>query len=173
MGEIASIQRGASPRPIAQYITDAADGIPWIKIGDTSPGSKYVTSTAQKVTLAGAEKSRILSKGDFIMSNSMSYGRPYILGIRGAIHDGWASIAGFSEVLDADYLYHYLSSNYVRNYWAGKINSSSVSNLNADIIQALPVPIVPLFVQKKIASILDKGIYCGLYGRLIVPQKTE
>jgi type I restriction enzyme, S subunit len=156
LGEIANIQRGASPRPIAQFITDAADGIPWIKIGDTSPGSKYVIGTAQKVTLAGAEKSRILNKGDFIMSNSMSFGRPYILRIRGAIHDGWASISGFGGALNSDYLYHYLSSNKVQNYWAGKINSSSVSNLNADIIQGLPVPIVDLTKQKEIALLLDK-----------------
>jgi type I restriction enzyme, S subunit len=156
LGEIASIQRGASPRPIAQFITDAADGIPWIKIGDTSPGSKYVINTAQKVTLAGAQKSRILNKGDFIMSNSMSFGRPYILRIRGAIHDGWASISGFSDTLNSDYLYHYLSSNKVQNFWAGKINSSSVSNLNADIIQGLPVPIVCLTKQKEISLVLDK-----------------
>ena len=156
LGEAANIQRGASPRPIANYITDDENGVPWIKIGDTSPGSKYVNSTAQKVTLEGAEKSRILNEGDFIMSNSMSFGRPYILGIRGAIHDGWASISGFSETLNSDYLYHYLSSNSVQNYWAGKINSGSVSNLNADIIKTLPVPIPDLSVQENIASILDK-----------------
>jgi len=156
LGEVAKIQRGASPRPIAKYITDDEDGVPWIKIGDTSPGSKYVNRTAQKITLEGAEKSRVLNIGDFIMSNSMSFGRPYILGIRGAIHDGWASISDFGEVLNSDYLYHYLSSNAVQNYWAGKINSGSVSNLNADIIKALPVPIPDLVIQDQIASILDK-----------------
>ena len=156
LGEVAKIQRGASPRPIAKYITDDEDGVPWIKIGDTSPGSKYVNRTAQKITLEGAEKSRVLNIGDFIMSNSMSFGRPYILGIRGAIHDGWASISDFGEVLNSDYLYHYLSSNTVQNYWAGKINSGSVSNLNADIIKALPVPIPDLVIQDRIASILDK-----------------
>ena len=156
LGEVAKIQRGASPRPIAKYITDDEDGVPWIKIGDTSPGSKYVNSTGQKITIEGAEKSRVLNVGDFIISNSMSFGRPYILGIRGAIHDGWASISGFGETLRSDYLYHYLSSNTVQNYWAGKINSGSVSNLNADIIKTLPVPIPDLVIQDRIASILDK-----------------
>ena len=144
LGEVAIVQRGASPRPISKYITDNEDGVPWIKIGDTSPGSKYVNQTAQKITPEGAKKSRILNIGDFIMSNSMSFGRPYILGIKGAIHDGWASISGFSETLNSDFLYHYLSSNNVQNYWAGKINSGSVSNLNADIIKTLPVPIPDL-----------------------------
>lgn len=156
LGEIAKIQRGASPRPIAQYMTDADDGIPWIKIGDTSPGSKYINGTAQKVTPDGAKKSRILNPGDFVISNSMSFGRPYILSITGAIHDGWASISDFSERLDSDYLYHYLSSQRVKNYWGSKINSGSVSNLNADIIKTLPLPLPDIQKQKWIATLLDK-----------------
>ena len=108
LGEIAQINRGASPRPITKYITDDTEGIPWIKIGDIGVNSKYVTKTAQKITIEGAKKSRILKKGDFIMSNSMSYGRPYILDIDGAIHDGWASISEFHNTLDSDFLYYYL-----------------------------------------------------------------
>lgn len=156
LGDVAIIQRGASPRPIAKFITDNNDGVPWIKIGDTTLGSKYVRKTAQKITSEGAKKSRILKKGSFIMSNSMSYGRPYILDIEGAIHDGWASISDFENKLNSDYLYHYLSSGNVQNYWESKINSSSVSNLNADIIKTLQVPIPPLAEQKRIAAILDK-----------------
>ncbi|PVU64945.1 restriction endonuclease subunit S [Plesiomonas shigelloides] len=156
LGEVAIVQRGASPRPIAKYITSDENGIPWIKIGDTSPGSKFVNETAQKITPEGAKKSRVLSCGDFIISNSMSFGRPYILNIKGAIHDGWASISDFNETLNSDYLYHYLSSHTVQNYWASKINSGSVSNLNADIIKTLPIPIPELATQKMIASTLDK-----------------
>ena len=156
LGEVSNIQRGASPRPIAKYITDDNNGIPWIRIKDTSPGSKYVNSTAQKITADGAEKSRILKKGDFIISNSMSFGRPYILNIDGAIHDGWASISDFGEELNPNYLYHYLSSNGVQNYWLGKINSGSVSNLNAGIIKNLRLAIPSPTEQARIVSILDK-----------------
>ena len=156
LGVVSKIQRGASPRPIAKYVTDDKNSVPWIKIGDTRLGSKYVDNTAQRITLEGAEKSRVLKKGSFIMSNSMSYGRPYILGIEGAIHDGWASISDFETRLNSDFLYHYLSSGDVKNYWESKINSSSVSNLNSDIIKALPIPIPSIDEQERIASILDK-----------------
>ena len=156
LGEVAIVQRGASPRPISKFITEDEDGVPWIKIGDTSPGSKYVSKTAQRVTPEGAKRSRILEVGDFIISNSMSFGRPYILGIKGAIHDGWASISDFNDTLNPDYLYHYLSSNNVQGYWEGKINSGSVSNLNANIIKTLPVPIPDFSKQEKIVAILDK-----------------
>ena len=154
-GEVAKIQRGASPRPIAKFITDDKNGVPWIKIGDTIPNSKYVSSTKQKITLEGAKKSRILKKGDFIISNSMSFGRPYILDINGAIHDGWASISEFGDKLNSDYLYHYLACKNVQNFWLSKINSGSVSNLNADIIKSLQVPIPPFDIQQEIVRILE------------------
>lgn len=161
-GEVATIQRGASPRPIQNYITDDDNGVPWIKIGDTPSDSKYVNKTAQKITHEGAEKSRVLKKGNFIMSNSMSYGRPYILAIDGAIHDGWASISNFEGEINSDFLYYYLSSSYVQNYWNSKINSSSVSNLNSDIIKTLLIPIPcpenpkkSLEIQAEIVRILD------------------
>ena len=173
LGEVAKIQRGASPRPISQYITDDPNGIPWIKIGDTTADSKYIERTAQKITPEGAEKSRVLKCGDFVMSNSMSYGRPYILKISGAIHDGWASISDFESILTPNFLYYYLSSNPVQDYWDGKINSSSVSNLNSDIIKSLPIPIPPLSVQTEIVKILDAltALTSELTSELILRRK--
>lgn len=162
LGVVAKVQRGASPRPISKFITADKEGVPWIKIGDTSPGSQYVTGTAQRITPEGAEKSRVLKKGDFILSNSMSFGRPYILDLDGAIHDGWAAISDFEDKIVSGFLYHYLSSLAVQNYWLTKINSGSVSNLNADIIKGLLVPIPcpedpekSLAIQAEIVRILD------------------
>ncbi|HFI0465896.1 TPA: restriction endonuclease subunit S [Streptococcus suis] len=156
LGAIATVQRGASPRPISSYLTGDKDGIPWIKIGDTLSNSKYITSTEQKISQVGAKKSRLLKKGDFILSNSMSYGRPYILQIDGAIHDGWASISDFEETINPDFLYQYLSSQRVQSYWDSKINSGSVSNLNSGIIKSLEINLPSLSTQKRIVAILDK-----------------
>jgi type I restriction enzyme S subunit len=177
-GDVAKIQRGASPRPIAKFITDNKNGVPWIKIGDTVPDSKYVQKTKQKITSEGAKKSRLLKQGDLIMSNSMSFGRPYILNIKGAIHDGWASISEFEGILNTDFLYHYLASDIVQDYWISKINSSSVSNLNADIIKSLQIPIPcpdnpekSLRIQKEIARILDT--FSELTSELTTELTTE
>ncbi len=103
----------------------------------------------------------------------MSYGRPYILNIKGAIHDGWASISDFDEYLDSDFLYHFLSSSTVQNYWKAKINSSSVSNLNSEIIRSLPVPIIDKGLQKKIAEILDKFQSLLSDTKGLLPQEIE
>ena len=173
LGEIAKINRGASPRPITKYITDDIEGIPWIKIGDIGVNSKYVTKTAKKITIEGAKKSRILKKGGFIMSNSMSYGRPYILDIDGAIHDGWASISDFHNILDSDFLYYYLTSFKVQNYWKGKINSSSVSNLNSEIIRSLPIPIIDKKLQQVVTKILDKFQSLLADTKGLLPQEIE
>ena len=157
MSEVMSISRGASPRPIQNYLTDADDGIPWIKIGDVSPSSKYISSTKEKIKKEGATKSRYLKKGDFILSNSMSFGRPYILNIDGCIHDGWISMYGFEEHLDQDYLYYVLRSESVQTFWTAKVNSGgAVSNLNSDIVRKTLIPIPPMAEQKRIASILDR-----------------
>ena len=91
MGDIANIVRGASPRPIS-FITSDECGVNWIKIGDVSTEAKYVTSCNERITVEGSEKSRKVKPGDFILSNSMSFGRPYILKIDGCIHDGWIAI---------------------------------------------------------------------------------
>lgn len=73
LGEVMVITRGASPRPIQRYLTDSEDGVAWIKIGDVNPKEKYITQTKEKITKEGAKKSRFLKKGDFILSNSMSF----------------------------------------------------------------------------------------------------
>ena len=49
LGEVFIIERGGSPRPIEDYITDAIDGINWIKIGDTKGVTKYITKTKEKI----------------------------------------------------------------------------------------------------------------------------
>ena len=157
LGEISNINRGASPRPIKSFISNEIENsVPWIKIGDTKPESKYIVDTKERITKEGAKKSRVLKKGSFILSNSMSYGRPYILSIDGAIHDGWASINDFEQFLVSNYLYHYLITKRTQDYWKLKMNTASVSNLNSEIIRGLPILVPPLHVQQHVVAILDK-----------------
>ena len=133
-GDMATIVRGASPRPIKNFITTREDGVNWIKIGDVKPGSKYITDTAEKITPEGAKKSRLVKKGDFILSNSMSFGRPYIMKTEGCIHDGWLAISNFDCYFVADFLYHLLNSNQYQYMMKQKASfGGAVQNLNADI----------------------------------------
>ena len=156
LGEIATVLRGASPRPIKKYITNDSDGVNWIKIGDVPVGSKYITQSEEKITKEGAEKSRYVRKGDFILSNSMSFGRPYILAIDGCIHDGWLSISNFKDVFLSDYLYYLLSSSAIQQEMKKRASfGGAVQNLNADIVKALVLPVPPIEVQSEIVRMLD------------------
>ena len=83
IGELCTVEREASPRPIREFTTDANNGVNRIKIGDAEIGSKYITATKERITPEGAAKSRRVRPGDFILSNSMSFGRPYILAVEG------------------------------------------------------------------------------------------
>ena len=156
LGAMAKIVRGASPRPISKFITESEKGVPWIKIGDVEKGSKYVSKTKERITQAGREKSRLVHKGDFIMSNSMSIGRPYILNIDGCIHDGWLSMNGFEDVCLPDYLYHYLLTDTMQYMMRKNASNGTVQNLNADIVRQLIIILPPLSIQSQIVSILDK-----------------
>lgn len=156
LGEIAKIARGASPRPIKSYITNSSSGVNWIKIGDVEPGAKYITKSCEKITEEGAKKSRFLHAGDFILSNSMSFGRPYILKIDGCIHDGWISMSGFESYVNSDYMYYVLNTYNIQSYWNSKANDGgAMSNLNSDIVNSTIIPVPSLQRQKEIVEILD------------------
>ncbi|MBS7362287.1 MAG: restriction endonuclease subunit S [Paludibacteraceae bacterium] len=89
----------------------------------------------------------------------MSFGRPFILGIDGCIHDGWIAMSDFEKIALPDYFYYILLTEPVQNYWAMKANSGgAVSNLNADIVRSTPIPLPPLPIQTEIVRILDKFV---------------
>ena len=156
LGEVCTIERGGSPRPITDYITDSEDGINWIKIGDAQEGSKYITSTKEKIRPEGIKKSRLVHKGDFILSNSMSFGRPYILKVDGCIHDGWLVIHDDNEVFIKDYLYYILSSPIMYAKFSQLAVGGVVNNLNSSLVRKVTIPFPPKSTQLSIVSELDK-----------------
>lgn len=155
LGDVIAISRGASPRPISKYVTQG-EGIPWIKIGDVDPRGKFVTSAAERITSAGAEKSRKVLPGDFILSNSMSFGRPYILQIEGCVHDGWLILSNVADHWIPDFLYHSLRTDNVQHRFAQLASGGTVRNLNSRVIESVELPLPPKAVQEEIVSILDR-----------------
>jgi type I restriction enzyme M protein len=148
-----TIVRGASPRPIDKFLTNDENGINWIKIGDVKESDKYITQTEEKITPEGAEKSRFVKEGDFILSNSMSSGRPYILKISGCIHDGWLLLSEFSEFLDTDYFYYLLSySKDVKQQLSDNALGGTVKNLNIGRVKNIKIPLPSLKIQQQIVT---------------------
>lgn len=156
LGEYNVVERGGSPRPIKSFITDDPDGVNWIKIGDTDIGGKYISSTKEKIIKEGISKSRFVNEGDFLLTNSMSFGRPYILKTSGCIHDGWLVIRINKHLLIDDYLYYVLSSQMIRRQFQGLVAGSVVKNLNTDSVRLVYLPIPPLEEQKRIVAKIEE-----------------
>ncbi|WP_428044078.1 restriction endonuclease subunit S [Candidatus Avelusimicrobium faecicola] len=156
LGEVCEIERGGSPRPIKSYLTTAPTGLNWIKIGDTSPNSKYIYSVKEKIRPEGLAKSRWVQEGDFLLSNSMSFGRPYILKTNGCIHDGWLVLKQYQSNLQCDFLYYLLSSPFVQKQFQQSAQGSTVRNLNTQRVAKIIIPIPPLLEQKRIVGKLNK-----------------
>ena len=154
LGDCVSILRGGSPRPIDAYITDDPDGINWIKIGDTSADELYITRTREKIIPSGVKKSRRVFQGDLILSNSMSFGRPYILQIDGCIHDGWLLIRDEDNVFEKRFLCYYLGSNNVIAQYKRLAAGSCVNNLNSELVGNVEICCPPHSTQQEIADML-------------------
>ena len=134
LGDITQIFRGGSPRPITSYITTDQNAINWIKIGDNEVSAKYITQTNEKIKPEGIHFSRFVRKGDLLLSNSMSYGRPYILDIDGCIHDGWLVLQDYQNIITVDFLYYLLGSKTTLLQYKSLAAGSSVLNLNKEIV---------------------------------------
>ena len=155
LNDVCCVARGGSPRPIKKYLITDENGINWIKIGDTDKEGKYINSTKEKITTEGARRSRYVSKGDLLLTNSMSFGHPYILNINGCIHDGWLVISPISETYSTDFLYYLLSSTFAYEQFAEVASGGVVSNLNSYKVAVSNFPLPPLAEQGRIVNEIE------------------
>ena len=153
--KVIKLYRGSSPRPIINYVTTDENGVNWIKIGDMPSAGNKVFSCSEKITKDGSKKSRAVYKGDIILSNSMSFGKPYILGIDGFIHDGWFVIRDYKKYLDKTYLCQLLSSDIVQNQYKSTAAGGVVKNISSDLVNSVKFHLPSIIEQRKIARFLE------------------
>lgn len=177
IGEVATICRGASPRPISKFITES-NGENWIKIGDVKEDDIYITKTKELVTEDGANRSRRIKPGDFILSNSMSFGRPYISKIYGCVHDGWLIVSDYEQSFLPLFFYYAIRSELVQAQFRKSVAGAVVKNLNSDLVRSVKIVIPSIESQEKFSSFakqIDKSKFvlsneltmCDFYIRLI------
>lgn len=155
MGELVIIERGGSPRPIENYITNAEDGLNWVKIGDAPSQGRYITHTTEKIKPTGLSKTRQVEPGDLILSNSMSFGKPYIMAISGCIHDGWLLIRNNQNIFDLKFLCHMLGINQMTAQYKAMAAGSTVNNLNKSLVSNSVITIPSKTEQRKIGALLE------------------
>ena len=154
--ELVQIERGGSPRPIDDFITDAPNGLNWVKIGDAPTQGNYITKTAEKIRPEGLSKTREVHPGDLILSNSMSFGKPYIMGIDGCIHDGWLLIRNTYGVFDLTFLCHLLGTPQMLSQYRSLAAGSTVNNLNKELVGNTYVTIPSITEQRALGAYLEQ-----------------
>ena len=152
LGDISKIERGGSPRPIKDYLTDSIDGLNWIKISDAPEHGSIISNTQEKIKPEGLSKTRIVLPGDLILSNSMSFGKPYIVNIIGCIHDGWLGFKYDKRKLDTIFLCHLLGTKELYEQYKKLAAGSIVNNLNKELIENVFIFVPSLPEQRLIGS---------------------
>ena len=147
-----TIERGGSPRPIDKFITNDENGLNWVKIGDAPEQGNYITQTAEKIRPEGLSKTREVHPGDLILSNSMSFGRPYIMAIDGCIHDGWLAIRDTKKNFDLKFLCTLLGTDGMLNQYKAMAAGSTVNNLNKELVGGTTVAFPMVEEQIKIGD---------------------
>lgn len=138
IGDVVSVARGASPRPIQKFMSET--GMPWVKISDASASvSKYLFGTAECIIPEGVSSSRTVVPGMMIVSNSASPGLPMLMEITACVHDGWLIIDDYKHVSQEFMYYHFLAE---RQGLVSSSNGSVFNNLKTDIVKAHPI-IIP------------------------------
>lgn len=155
VADVAEVSRGASPRPIENYLTSNVSGVNWIKIGDAPRNGNRIRRTAERITPEGALRSVIVRAGDFILSNSMSFGRPYVVDIDGCIHDGWLKLSKFTRSADPEFLVYLLSSRAITSQYESLAAGSGVKNLNKEVVSKVALVLPQLAEQRAIAEVLS------------------
>ena len=153
--DLVLIERGGSPRPIDAYITEDPAGLNWVKIGDAPSMGRYITSTSEKIKPEGLSKTRQVYPGDLVLSNSMSFGRPYIMAVEGCIHDGWLLIRDTQNQFDPVFLCHMLGTPQMLDQYRMFASGSTVNNLNKELVGNAMVPVPNRNEQVEIGKYLD------------------
>ena len=154
--DLVQIERGGSPRPIDDFITDSPDGLNWVKIGDAPAQGNRITKTAEKIKPEGLPKTKKVHPGDLILSNSMSFGKPYIMGIDGCIHDGWLLIRNTNNVFDLTFLCRLLGTPQMLNQYRSLAAGSTVNNLNKELVGNTVVTIPKIDEQRVLGQYLEQ-----------------
>ena len=157
LGDLCTIVRGGSPRPIEQFL---GGDVPWIKIGDATDGDNtYLNSTKEHIIQEGVKKSRLVKSGSLIFANcGVSLGFARIITFDGCIHDGWLAMEDIDERLDKVFLLQAL--NQMTEHFRAIAPAGTQPNLNTAIMKAYKQVIPPIELQRdfiRFAEQVDKS----------------
>ena len=138
LGKLATITRGASPRPIDNpnwFDDNSSTG--WVRISDVTKSDIFLFETSQRLSPQGIMHSRPVARNSLIMSICATVGYPIITKIDICIHDGFVVF----EHLFVDQLFLYYVLRNIENDWTKSGQTGSQMNLNTGLINRTEVQI--------------------------------
>ena len=153
LGELCTIVRGGSPRPIENFL---GGDVPWIKIGDATKGDTiYLHATKEHIIQEGVKKSRLVKSGSLIFANcGVSLGFARIITFEGCIHDGWLAMEDIDVRLDKVFLLQAL--NQMTDHFRKIAPAGTQPNLNTAIMKAYVQIIPPMELQKEYIAFVEQ-----------------
>lgn len=158
LGDLATIQRGSSPRPIADpKWFDENSVIGWVRISDVTSSNMYLEKVTQYLSEEGVKRSRFLEEPHLILSIAASVGKPIINKIPVCIHDGFIVF----KDLNINMIFGYYFLKIAQYKWAKYKQPGTQFNLNSDLVSIMTIGVPSRQEQEKIAyffSLIDKKI---------------
>ncbi|MFN7353555.1 MAG: restriction endonuclease subunit S, partial [Burkholderiales bacterium] len=164
LGDVMTVGRGSSPRPIKDERFFTGGTIPWVKIADATASGKFSYQTNQHVNDYGASFSRKLKPGALIFPASGTLGIPRFLGVEACIHDGWLYFSDYQGI-DPDWLYYRIIL--LKNYYEGIAYGAAIQNINTDIVRNTEIQLPDLATQRAMTAVL------GTYDDLIATNQRR
>ncbi|MGV8079636.1 MAG: restriction endonuclease subunit S [Syntrophales bacterium] len=155
LSELCDIGRGASPRPINDFMNGE---VPWIKIADaTAADGPFLFETKELLKSEGVDKSVQVTPGDLILSNSATCGVPIFVELYGCIHDGWLYFKNYKSI-STIYLYHMLIE--LAAHLVHVADGSVQKNLNTGLVGSQKILVPPAIViqafDQQVQELLSK-----------------
>lgn len=169
LDELATIKRGASPRPIQDPRWFAKSGHGWVRISDVTRSDRVLRKTTQYLSDEGRAASVEISPGDLIMSICATIGRPLFSSINACIHDGFVAFKNIRlERIDPDYLYHFLKMN--EAHFDSLSQPGTQKNLNSKLVGGTEILLPPLDEQRRIVEVVRSADEAVAANQLAVRQ---
>lgn len=161
LGEVAKYVRGLTYRKSDEV---SEGGVPVLRANNITLGSNRLNQDDLKrvsdhLTIS---EDKILGAGDTLICAG-SGSKEHVGKVAFSEEDTRYAFGGFmavirsmSPAINPRFLFHNLSSKYFRDYLDRVLSTSTINNLNARIVEAFSIPLLPLELQEEIVRILDQ-----------------
>lgn len=151
--DVATIRRGASPRPIDSPIWfDDKSDVGWLRISDVTSQNGRIRNLEQKLSTKGQEKTVVLEEEHLLLSIAATVGKPLINYLKTGVHDGF--IVFFNPHFDLNYMFYFLE--YFRPSWNKFGQPGSQVNINSELVKNLDISLPNIKEQKLIGEYFYK-----------------